>query len=146
MLNIRTKGHGGEREVVKALNLIVYAEATLAGFTPGEFEVCARNLAQTDSGGCDISAFGFSIEIKRQETLCIDKWWLQTVVSAERNNEIPVLLYRQNHKGWKAVLNTSLFVKTVDSSYMRVRGEITWEDFQEYFKKQVAWKFRSLTL
>jgi Holliday junction resolvase len=94
----RNKGHDGEREVVKLLGDVVKSVL-------GE-SALRRNLQQTREGGHDIAGLShLAIEVKRCETLEIDKWWKQTLRQAEQaGGAIPVLMYRQNRKAWNVVM------------------------------------------
>ena len=94
----RQKGHDGEREIVKLLQPIV--ELVL-----GEKKL-QRNLQQTRQGGHDICGLEhLAIEVKRCETLEIEKWWKQTLKQAEAaGGAIPVLMYRQNRGKWNVVM------------------------------------------
>lgn len=106
MINIRQKGAGGEREVAKILNGIIVEVATAMAYPPEQVEAfqrsVQRNQNQTAVGGCDLTnVFGMAVEVKRQEQLSIGTWWKQCVAAAERNQELPVLIYRQNRKPWR---------------------------------------------
>jgi hypothetical protein len=105
-INVVNKGKGGEREVATLLNGIVVEVMTAMAYPAEDIEAASktvqRNQNQTAVGGCDLSnVFGMAVEVKRQEQLSINTWWKQCVTSAERNNELPVLMYRQNRKPWK---------------------------------------------
>jgi hypothetical protein len=105
-INVRQKGAQGEREVAKMLNAIIVEVATAMGYPPERVEAAARcvqrNQNQTAVGGCDLSnVFGIAVEVKRQQDLSIPAWWRQAVAAAERNNELPLLIYRQNNKPWR---------------------------------------------
>jgi len=90
MVNSRTKGHNGEREFIHYLE-----ENGITGLT--------RNLDQTRDGGSDILGLPkLCIEVKRCETLNIEKWWQQTL-NEIRGKQIPVLAYRQSRKPWTIV-------------------------------------------
>lgn len=104
-IDVRAKGAEGEREVARILNGIIVQVMTGMAFPPEQIEAAAksvqRNQNQSAVGGCDLSnVFGMAIEVKRQEQLAVPTWWRQCVASAERNNELPVLVYRQNRKAW----------------------------------------------
>ena len=94
----RNKGHDGEREVVKLLKPIV---ETILG--EGKLR---RNLMQTREGGHDICGLDhLAIEVKRCETLEIEKWWKQTLRQAEQaGGLIPVLMFRQNRGKWRVMM------------------------------------------
>jgi hypothetical protein len=96
--NARTKGQSGEREIVKIISPVV------CKYYPGA-EI-GRNLDQTRDGGHDIAGVpNFAIEVKRQETLNLKKWWEQTVKQAITAQGRPVLIYRPNRKPWRAVIS-----------------------------------------
>jgi hypothetical protein len=105
-INVVSKGKSGEREVATMLNAIVVEVMTAMAY-PAEAIAAAtktvqRNQNQTAVGGCDLTnVFGMAVEVKLQEQLAIPAWWRQTVAAAERNNELPVLIYRQNRKPWR---------------------------------------------
>lgn len=105
-INIRQKGAEGEREVVKILTTITIDVMRSLSCPEEEVEkatkMIQRNQNQSAVGGNDLSnTFGLSIEVKRQETLSPGTWWAQCCAAAERNKELPVLMYRQNRKPWK---------------------------------------------
>lgn len=105
-IHVVNKGKNGEREVATLLNGIVVEVMTAMAFPADAIEAATktvqRNQNQSAVGGCDLTnVFGMSVEVKRQEQLAIPAWWRQTVAAAERNNELPVLMYRQNRKPWK---------------------------------------------
>ena len=87
----RTKGATAERELLARLN-------------EGLGINLSRNLKQTREGGADCDDLeGFSLEIKRQETLCLPDWWRQA--NEQAGDKIPVLAYRQSRKPWSFVLD-----------------------------------------
>ena len=106
-MNIRQKGANGEREVATDLNAMLYrAMADSNLFSNSELQVAfsaiQRNQNQSAVGGKDLSnTFGLSIEVKRQESLSVNTWWQQCLKAAIRNDEQPVLVYRQNRKPWR---------------------------------------------
>ena len=86
----RNKGKVAEREFLNALSQALQIDYSLA-----------RNLQQSDSGGADCIAIpGLAIEIKRHETLQLNRWWKQAIEQSERLNAAPVLAYRQSRKPW----------------------------------------------
>jgi len=89
----RNKGHDAEREVIKILTEACGKQVELH-----------RNLLQTRQGGYDIVGLEWlAIEVKRQETLDVENWWKQTLKQAD-DNQVPVLIYRQNRKAWNIVM------------------------------------------
>jgi hypothetical protein len=144
---IKQKGGGAEREICDALNYIIYTEAKEIGIDVG-WNVVQRNSNQSAVGGNDLTnTFGLSIEVKRQEALSINTWWKQTLASAKRNNEIPILLFRQNHKEWRCMMYGILDLPqvtlgtVVDVTHcMNIRVEISWEDFLMWFRNYIKRK------
>jgi len=88
----KNKGANAERELA---DIIFYATGVQM----------VRNLEQTRNGGHDLDGIdGLSIEVKRQEKLCLLAWWRQTLRQAAECDSIPVLAYRQNRKSWKFIV------------------------------------------
>lgn len=146
MINIRTKGQEGEREIVRALDGIIQKVAKEHGYELNGSSV-QRNQNQSAVGGCDLSnTFGLAIEVKRQEVLSINTWWDQTVAQAKRNGEVPVLLYRQNRKSWKCVINGEVPLAQLSAisqpSTVPARVEISWESFLTWFQIWVHQKMQ----
>lgn len=143
-MNIRQKGANGEREIYHLLNPIVKKVMIASGgFSQDDIDnpesYIQRNQNQSAVGGKDlVNTFGLAIEVKRQETLSIDAWWRQTVISANKLNEKPILLYRQNRRKWKCVmenrLNSYCSEGFVDRSNIVVRVEISEESFLLWFE------------
>ena len=150
-INIRAKGANGEREVAKALNAIIQKCMQDEGFTPSQVLAAAnsvqRNQNQSAVGGNDLShTFGMSIEVKRQEALAINSWWKQTEAAAKPNNELPVLIYRQNGQKWSVVTLGSLHLPPVSGSQygsFTCRLEMSWDAFQSWFALWVTRKLQA---
>lgn len=144
-INIRQKGAGGEREVIDALQLIVWRVKTEYGipfkYTDPDLQ---RNQNQSAVGGSDITnPFGLSIEVKRQEALSIATWWKQCEASAKRTSEVPVLLFRQNGKKWRCVMYANAELPASAGSvvaHMRILCETDWGTFQVWFEQWVRRK------
>jgi len=137
-INIRTKGATGEREICSALNEIIVGVMMELGYAAPDKAIVQRNQNQTAVGGKDLSnTFDLAIEVKRQEQLAVNTWWAQCVRQAERNNEKPILIYRQNRMSWRVVLMVGLPLPGVNGSGTAItyaRGEISWEHFLSWFK------------
>lgn len=141
-INVRQKGAEGEREVIRALEPIVRKVYAKLGIQAPDKNILQRNQNQSSVGGSDLTnTFGLAIEIKRQEDLAINAWWAQACTAASRNNETPILLYRQNGKKWQAMM----FVWTpLPAGRQRlVRAQITWDDFLEWFEEWVTGTLRT---
>jgi hypothetical protein len=143
-INIRTKGQNGEREVALELNLIIRAVLTVLGMFVPDFDIVQRNQNQTAVGGNDLSnTFGLSIEVKRQETLQIETWWKQCEAAANRNNEMPVLIYRQNRQKCRVVTYGWLQVSDDMQKLTQARIEMSWDDFKLWFYQLVKFKLEN---
>lgn len=143
-IHVVNKGKEGEREVVRELNSmlarVLQSQEWPSGVIEAAQKCIQRNQNQTAVGGCDLSnTFGLAIEIKRQEALSIETWWKQCLAAAQRNNEWPVLIYRQNHKPWKCI--TFVNIPLPGSRHTgNVRAEMSWEDFKAWFYIWVYYK------
>ena len=130
MINPRTKGQSGEREIADKLNEIYQQLRIENGFPAKEKRDLPfqRNQNQSAVGGSDLSnPFLLEIEVKRQETLNVKQWWAQCVASAARTGGEPVLVYRQNRKAWRVVLWAQL--EPFAGEVQTVQADISFEDF-----------------
>lgn len=148
-INIRAKGASGEREVANMLNAIIQEVMVGMAYPPEQVAAAAkcvqRNQNQTAVGGCDLTnVFGMAIEIKRQEQLSVGTWWKQCLAAAERNNELPVLMYRQNRKAWHVRTYAWLALPGGDpgaySRQQQIVAEFDIDTFKAYFRNWVKGK------
>lgn len=144
-INIRTKGAEGEREVIRMLTPIVQEVMVAMAFPPEDIEAAEkmiqRNQNQSAVGGCDLSnVFDLAIEVKRQEQLAIGSWWEQCVKSAQRNNELPVLMFRQNRKPWRIRTYGFLHTPGKDGGWAshQIVAEIDEKTFKAWFREWVT--------
>lgn len=134
-IHVVNKGKEGEREVCRLLNQVLQ---TLAPSFDADTQkllagVVQRNQNQSAVGGGDINLFGLSIEVKRCETLEIEKWWRQATTSASRNGDKPVLIYRQNRKAWHVV--TDGYVPLTNMTRLHgARVQFSLDTFLEWFR------------
>lgn len=150
MVNPRTKGAEGERQVYKMLNGIIVEVMTALAFPAEEIEkaktMVQRNQNQTAVGGCDLTnTFGIAFEVKRQEQLAIPEWWRQVTKAAEKNNELPVLIFRQNNKPWRIRTYGFLHAPGSNGGWTSVQGvvEIDEPTFKSWFKAWVTGKLQN---
>jgi len=130
VINSRSKGQRGEREVRDILQKIIddVAKELKMEWAP---EI-KRNLMQSMEGGHDLVGVpGLAVEVKYQENTQIDKWWKQTLAQAERENGIPVLIFRKSHAKWQVVMNALLPVG--DAAPVSCRVTISLATFQAWF-------------
>lgn len=135
-INIRHKGAEGEREAYKLMNDIACNVMTELEFPADQIQAARtgiqRNQNQTAVGGCDLSnCYGLAVEVKRQEALSVGTWWKQCVTSAARNNEMPVLMYRQNRKAWR--FRTWAWIPLADGKHVRAEVEFDLDTFKVWF-------------
>ena len=134
-INIVDKGKEGEREIVRLLSIVI--ERVIADGCYDEQTVSLlraapqRNQNQSAVGGADIQLFGISFEVKRQETLSVNTWWKQCTDSARRNEDMPILIYRQNRKAWNVVMMAHLYVAPTQHLPARVETDI--DTFEKWF-------------
>lgn len=136
-INIRTKGASAERDIADQLNQIIRQVLTEYGYSESDKDnhsyFVQRNQNQTAVGGNDlVNTYGFGIEVKRQEALSINTWWKQCVVAATKQNQTPVLLYRQSRKPWMCVMEG--YTKLPNNQYGRCRMEIEFSMFLKTFE------------
>lgn len=145
MNSAKNKGAGGEREIANMLNAIVRKCYEVDGRHGADIDnpelYIQRNQIQSAIGGKDlINTFGLAIEVKRQEALAINTWWKQTEASADRLKEKPVLIYRQNRRSWRVVMQSVLpnYKGTTDHGMNPARIEISIEDFLSWFEMWIT--------
>jgi hypothetical protein len=148
-INVVNKGKTGEREVATLLNGIVVEVMSAMGYGADDIAAAAktvqRNQNQTAVGGCDLTnVFGMAVEVKRQEQLAIPAWWRQCVAAAERNNELPVLIYRQNRRPWRIRTYAWLALPGADpgswSRQQMIVAEFDLDSFKQWFAHWVRGK------
>lgn len=144
-INVVTKGKEGEREMVRELAAVI--EACIRSEPSWDAETIQllrdapqRNQNQSAVGGGDINLLGVSFEVKRQEALSVNTWWAQCVKSAQRNNDVPVLVYRQNRKAWHVVMGASIAYS--HSGSIAARVTIDFDTFKAWFYQWVKQQVR----
>lgn len=137
MVDIRAKGQNGEREICDMLNGRLYLNLQKRKMPLPTVPVFQRNQNQSAVGGSDITnKLNLSIEVKRQEQLSVNTWWKQCVAAAERSEEIPVLIYRQNKQSWRVVtiVQIPLFNPQRNQvGHTWARAEIDLDSFLHWF-------------
>lgn len=134
----QNKGKGGEREVADALNGVIYAIFKERGWEIPKNLWVQRNTQQSAVGGCDLTGtWGMAVEVKRQEALSINTWWAQCKASAATLRAMPVLVFRQNKKAWRVVMEGALQLPMSPGEipWSLARVEISWEEFLNWFKQ-----------
>jgi hypothetical protein len=146
-IDIRQKGAEGEREVIRMLTPVIIAVMREMEYPQDAINTALlmvqRNQNQSAVGGNDLSnTFGMSIEVKRQEQLSVNTWWAQCEAAANRNNEIPVLMYRQNRKAWRIRTYGFLHVQGTEGGWSSVRALVEFDEptFKVWFKEWVKGK------
>ena len=121
----RAKGKRGENEACEWISKHLYANK--------------RNLERNHNQtfiGCDIVSQPFIFEVKRQETLHLDNWWIQIhkvfVVLKEHNKlYIPVVMFRQNNKIWEFLISAETIGQ--ETGYIRLTQMV----FKQWAKRYV---------
>jgi hypothetical protein len=135
----KVKGSGGELEVITILYNWVNEVRSHHGLPPLPKDDTSihRNYNQSAQGGSDISnQLGLCIEVKRHENLSINTWWSQVTTAAEKEGGIPILMFRQNRKKWRIVMNTFCIIpRSLGPKGIEVRSEISLDDFEYWFKE-----------
>lgn len=115
-INSRNKGANGEREAAKWLQQSFNLE-----------NLPERNLEQVRKGGHDLIGFEpFFIEVKRQETLNLNTWWIQAK-SAARNSPVPVIpvvMFRQNRRSWEFLVSANFLDSNLKRGYLRINSKV----------------------
>lgn len=137
MINVRSKGARGEREVRdilqktmdevgKRMNLLFVPEVQ-------------RNLMQSMVGGHDLVGVpGLAVEVKFCETLQPEKWWEQCLNQAERVKATPVLIYRRKNAKWRV----RMWARLSDVGDFQAPVEISLDHFLRWFEGHLEeyWK------
>ncbi|HQZ42703.1 MAG TPA: hypothetical protein PK735_07435 [Flavobacteriales bacterium] len=146
-INIRQKGAEGERQVIKMLTPIITQVMVEMEFPQEKIDAAMkmvqRNQNQSAVGGNDLSnTFGMSIEVKRQEQLAINTWWQQCETAALRNNELPVLIFKQNNKPWRFITYGFLHAPADNGGWTSVRARVEFNEdtFKSWFRAWVKGK------
>lgn len=146
-IDVRQKGAEGERQVIKMLTPIIIQVMTEMEFPQEKIDAAMkmvqRNQNQSAVGGNDLSnTFGMSIEVKRQEQLAINTWWQQCETAALRNNELPVLIFKQNNKPWRFITYGFLHAPAENGGWTSVRARVEFNEdtFKSWFRAWVKGK------
>ena len=125
----RDKGQRGERAVAKLLQPVIDKVKH-----DGDIQI-VRNLDQTRDGGYDLKGVPWlAMEVKWQETLCVNTWWKQTIRQAD-DDQVPVLIYKQNRKSWKVLMMG--YVEIADGKRIKTRVQISLEAFLIWFEQKL---------
>lgn len=128
-INSRNKGKSAEREVRDLIQPTVDDVFRDRGMEPPQLK---RNLMQSMEGGHDLTgAPGIAIEVKRQETYHLDKWWEQAEEQGRRANAVPILIYRRNHAQWRVRMVGLL---PIGVSFHETIVDISLGDFLEWYR------------
>jgi len=117
MVHAQKKGKRGEVELCEWIDKNLY---------PDDPERTVRNILQADGTSTDIIVADFMFEVKRQEKLDLDSWWLQVVVAKKNHHNkdlIPVVAFRQNRKKWRFLIPANL-LPNVELGYMEVNEKV----------------------
>lgn len=134
-IHVLNKGKAGEREVVKLLQPVV---DEVYGRLLMDAPQLHRNQNQSALGGYDIDGLPWiALEVKRQEQLSINAWWKQ-VNKAARPGQEPIVIFRQNRKKWRILMN--VWLHTGGTGHTKVRAEVSLDDFMMWFKERLQYE------
>lgn len=138
MVNVKSKGMSGEREVIMMLQAEIDKVVKESGC---ERVVLRRNLEQVRSGGADVEGLEWiEVEVKRREGEDVKKWWAQVSEAARKSGERrggavePVLLWRENRGKWKVRMRVGV---ERDGKWWKVPGMVELEVFLWWFRGMV---------
>lgn len=135
MVHALNKGKNGEREVVNMLQPYVNKIYSGLGMEPPDL---LRNQMQSAVGGYDIVGLPWlALEVKRQETLCLNAWWAQ-VTKATKPGQTPVVIFRQNRQKWQVLMPA--WVHTGGLGHMEVRAQCSLEEFIGWFEQRLLYE------
>lgn len=139
MVNSRSKGQRGEREVAAMLNGIA---AAVAARLSCPAPVMSRNLVQTQNGGHDLVGIDWiAVEVKfYKETQQLDQWWAQAVRQGERVNAEPVLIWKNNGRKWRVRMYGRLTIEP--GRRLKTPVDISYEAFALWFEKRLEVELR----
>lgn len=129
----RNKGARGEREAIALLQPVIDRVCERTGEI--RFELKRDYRQRFEGKRYDLIGLPwFAFEIKRVENLSgMGGWWRQ-VMDAADDGQIPVLMYRQNHRKWK--VRTRLPIRVVKGgTAVRVTMDIRIEDFLVFMEQ-----------
>lgn len=124
MVNPKQKGKRGEDEACEWLSIHLYDRK----------RTLTRNHNQTFVR-CDIFSPPFIVEVKRQEVLGLDQWWIQihkVHVEMKKHDKlyIPVVMFRQNRKDWEFLISAGMIGCT--GGYIRL-GEMRFVEWAKRY-------------
>ena len=138
MVNVKSKGMSGEREVIMMLQAEI---DKVVGERGVERVVLRRNLEQVRSGGADVEGLEWlEVEVKRRESEDVKKWWGQVSeaarVSGERRGAVvePVLVWRENRGKWKVRMRVGV---EREGKLWKVPGIVELEIFLWWFRGEI---------
>jgi hypothetical protein len=129
VINARSKGAGGERE------LIGYLQATVDKIVGVGTIKLERNLEQVRSGGVDVVGIPWlSAEIKRCEKLELNKWWTK-LVGLTTKEQVPVLFFRRNNEAWS--VRVQIRIPMTDGRWVKSVATVSLEDWTLWFAHEL---------
>lgn len=139
-LKSRNKGKRAEREVKDLLNTVVMEVCDRLQVDVGVRPKLQRNQLQSDGGGYDLVGIDWiALEVKHQEQMNIESWWVQCVNQA-KGNQMPVLFYRRNHMKWRVRTYGMLWLP--NGGTMAAPADFALQDFIDYFRIRLEQELR----
>jgi len=133
----QSKGARAERAAIDLLQPIVDKIYRHAGYKEELIPTLQRNTLQSDKGGFDVVGLNWlALEIKHQETLHLDHWWVQCIEQSKSIRE-PVLMYKQNRVKWRVRMLGRL---PIGDQFTQAVVDISLDHFLEYFESRVGYE------
>lgn len=127
------KGKDAERKICTDCNTVLNILLMERNIPIPGMPTFQRRQNQSAVGGSDIeNPFKLSIEVKAQETLAVNAWWAQCLASAKQDGGMPILLYKQNNKGYRCMMYGQLYLTSTKHMWLPIT--ITYEAFQQWLK------------
>lgn len=125
------KGKRAERSVKDAfIECMEAVEASYPAIAAHSILV-KRNTTQSDRGGADLVGIpGLAIEVKHHAKPALETWWKQCTRQA-RGKELPVLIWKTDHKPWRVRTWGALYVPGSVSHCLVI--DCSLEGFLEFY-------------
>lgn len=120
MVNPKQKGKKGEDEACRWLSENLYKNRFML-----------ERIHNQTFFGADAFSHPFIWEFKRQETLTLDKFWIQISTVRDKfkkrgKNYIPVCMFRQNRRAWEFLISAETIGN--ENGYVRLNSQtfLSW--------------------
>lgn len=121
----KQKGKDGEEEACRWIQTNIFDNRRLVEVNRKQVHI-----------GCDILSKPFIFEVKRQEQLVLNGWWIQVIKARDtlasfENMYIPVVMFRQNRGNWEFLISAEVIGD--DTGFVR----LTEQRFKTWARRYV---------